>query len=666
MITFDKNFIMPDVIDLISSSPDVTSLVTRQKTPKVQPSKESRISIEILSDSDDAEVSMIPSPAFDNGPEEIFDYQHNSQTKRRRLSPITVFDIPPRPFPLARSDNQNKNEKGQSQEYLSNTLSNYSIPSPLRESGLAEQPDRNTTTRAKSKLPWESDGSDQIACVSPIFAPELITSPGANISLQRTNTIDLDLVDSSSDGQGEVEMDQSKSHVCDSTASLLARIDCQLSQSTPSSKGRKSNKMTAGSPKSKTRSAEEPKERPASSKSRKQKLTDEEKAARDSEKRAAKAQRKAEKEAEKERKRIQKEEKAKEKQRAADFAEVNKRMTNKKVTVREMIVDMASAFEGTSIGNHVLAFMQLLEVEMTFTPLVRPGIVTWRRKVRAKYNEHEGLWEPRPPTVEKEKHVLCVLSSENFVRMAAPSNDQIQTLDEHVADLNRSFPGCKIIYIIEGLHSYMRKQKNAQNRAYQAAVRRQMSTEDTVTAQQPRSRTRSAHQATPPPPAFDDDVIEDALLHLEVNHSCLIHHTATMLDTSEWIKIFTEHISTIPYRADRHLGGDNNDDDASANAAAFCLNVSHLRTGDGPTDTYVKMLQEIARVTAPIAEGVAATFPSVRELVGGFLRLGPLAVSDVAKGANRSGALTDARVGQAMSRRLYRVFTGLDPREMDV
>lgn len=36
------------------------------------------------------------------------------------------------------------------------------------------------------------------------------------------------------------------------------------------------------------------------------------------------------------------------------------------------------------------------------------------------------------------------------------------------------------------------------------------------------------------------------------------------------------------------------------------------------------------------------------------------------KSANRNGALTDRRIGPAISRRLYKVFTELDPASTDV
>ena len=46
----------------------------------------------------------------------------------------------------------------------------------------------------------------------------------------------------------------------------------------------------------------------------------------------------------------------------------------------------------------------------------------------------------------------------------------------------------------------------------------------------------------------DEDLIEDALLRLQIMNNCLVHHTATTFESAEWVANFTQHISQIPYR----------------------------------------------------------------------------------------------------------------------
>lgn len=59
------------------------------------------------------------------------------------------------------------------------------------------------------------------------------------------------------------------------------------------------------------------------------------------------------------------------------------------------------------------------------------------------------------------------------------------------------------------------------------------------------------------------------------------------------------------------------------------MDVGQVKTGDDKDDTYVKMLQEVVRVTAPVAYGIAAKYPNVMSLVRGFKEEGPTALEDL-------------------------------------
>lgn len=96
------------------------------------------------------------------------------------------------------------------------------------------------------------------------------------------------------------------------------------------------------------------------------------------------------------------------------------------------------------------------------------------------------------------------------------------------------------------------------------------------------------------------------------------------------------------------------------------MESGQVKTGIDPADTYVKMLQEMVRVTAAVAYGIADRYPTVRELVAGLQENGPLDLQDCNKGANKNGGFTDSRVGPAISKRVYKVFTLRDPDSFDV
>ncbi|EAW13173.1 uncharacterized protein ACLA_016190 [Aspergillus clavatus NRRL 1] len=388
------------------------------------------------------------------------------------------------------------------------------------------------------------------------------------------------------------------------------------------------------------------------------KLTTVDREAKAREREAAKAQREHERQLEKERKQKLKEEKAREKQLAADLAEVNKLKVDKKDSTPEMIIDLASSFQETSVGNQSVELMKRLGVEHTFFSSSIPNIVKWRRKVTARFNEDAGHWEPCRQHIKEETHVLCLIPAQEFVDMViSPADPATSTtdLELHLQRIRTAYPACKPIYLIEGLAAWMRKNQNSRNRAFQAQVRQQLDQQNPDNAPSTRRRKPPANKPESTPPV-DEDTIEDALLELQVTHACLIHHTGTAPESAEWIKNFTEHVSTIPYKRERMNGND----------AAFCMDTGQVKPGEDKPDTFVKMLQEVNRVTASMAYGIAARYPSVLDLVRCMRRHGPGMLEDVKKSANKNGALTDSRIGPAASKRLYKVFMGLDPSSTDV
>ncbi|OOF93167.1 hypothetical protein ASPCADRAFT_209768 [Aspergillus carbonarius ITEM 5010] len=380
------------------------------------------------------------------------------------------------------------------------------------------------------------------------------------------------------------------------------------------------------------------------------KLTAEEKEAKARAREEAKAQRERDKELEKERKLKAKEDKAREKQLAADIAEVNKLKVDKKESTTEMLIDLADTFVNTSVGNQTTEFMRIVKVDLSFFPSPIPNTIRWRRKVRATYNESLGHWEPCALHLrDEEEHVLCLITAQEFVSMAgAATTGSGNTVHDHVKRLKAAYPKSTPIYLIEGLTALMRKNNNSRNRAYQAAVRGE--------SEETSARSSRKKKQQQPETLVEDDTIEDALLELQVTHGCLIHHTGTPAESAEWIKNFTEHISTVPYRRER----------MEVNDSAFCMDGGQVKPGENRSDTFVKMMQEVNRVTASMAYGIASRYPSAMDLVNAMRKNGPGVLEDVKKSANKNGALTDSRIGPAASRRLYKVFMGLDPSSTEV
>jgi len=363
------------------------------------------------------------------------------------------------------------------------------------------------------------------------------------------------------------------------------------------------------------------------------------------------AAREAERERKKRERDVVKEQRLLEKEKAAALAEVNKIRTDKKVSTPEMIVDLPSTLDH-AVKLQTETLLQDLRVEHQVWDSPIPDVVKWRRKVGCRYNSELGHWEPIPIHIQDEDHAVVLLSAADFVGLALGSGGT--GLDAHVQKMKRHFANHNIMYLIEGLMTWMRKNRNIRNRQFTSAVRNVGNAGEAPPSSQAASRGRKNAQ---PQVYIDEDTIEDALLNLQVVHGALIHQTNAPVETAQWIAIFTQHISTIPYRRQKEQLNES---------AAFCMEKGQVRTGDGAEDTFVRMLQEIARVTAPVAFGIAAEFSTVARLVRGMEEGGPLRLEGCRKGANKDGELSDRTIGQAISRRIHKVFTGRDESSTDV
>ena len=280
-------------------------------------------------------------------------------------------------------------------------------------------------------------------------------------------------------------------------------------------------------------------------------VTEEDKALKAIEKEAAKEakamQRAKEKEVVREKRRLEREEKAREKQRVADLAEVNKSKKDRKETSKEMIVDLPISIAGARVEDQIKEFLKNQGIETTSYQSSVPNIIRWRRRVDSFFDEEKGHRVAIMKEIRDEKHIACLMSAKEFVELVTASSNHMdnERMDQHIRKVKSKFAGCEIMYIIEGLDAWMRRNKNARNRVYQTAVMAQTQTADDITPAASQQKSRRMRQVDAP---IDDDMIEDALLRLQIVEECLVHHTNTTFESAEWVANFTQHISQIPYR----------------------------------------------------------------------------------------------------------------------
>ncbi len=185
---------------------------------------------------------------------------------------------------------------------------------------------------------------------------------------------------------------------------------------------------------------------------------------------------------------------------------------------------------------------------------------------------------------------MAIVPASEFVRLATDATGA--DLGSHALSMRQHFPDHTIIYMIEGLTSWMRSNRNIRNRQFVSAVRDGLG-EETPSVPPPsgQSQGRRRKNNAAPQEYIDEERIEDGLPELQVAQGALIHHTNAPVETAQWISVFTQHISTVPYRRQRER--------TNAATAAFCMETGQVRTGDGQRTPMYECCRS-ARVTAPV------------------------------------------------------------------
>ncbi len=140
---------------------------------------------------------------------------------------------------------------------------------------------------------------------------------------------------------------------------------------------------------------------------------------------AMKALRLQEHELLKEQKRLLKEEQSREKQKEKDRAAANRLRLDKKLSTPEMIVDLPISIDGSTVDTQTRECLKNIGVEITSYQSLVPNVIKWRRKLDSRFNSETGLREKlRAREIDLEKHVMCLMSAKEFVKLAtSDAND---------------------------------------------------------------------------------------------------------------------------------------------------------------------------------------------------------------------------------------------------
>ncbi|CCU83200.1 hypothetical protein BGHDH14_bgh04293 [Blumeria hordei DH14] len=355
------------------------------------------------------------------------------------------------------------------------------------------------------------------------------------------------------------------------------------------------------------------------------------------------------KEAERQKRLMEREDRMKEKERIAAISRVNK-LKDRLETTTEMIVELPKTMP-IPLAEQVCSFLDGVQAGHTMSSSDL-NIIRWRRKVQARWDPSASQWMPIPECVQEERHIMYYITAKEMVDLITGSEGH--DFYANMLQLKARFADRAIIILIEGLKTWRNQNRAVKNKKFTSAVRNHLV--DLEQLQLPSKPSMSHRPKKLHVEYVAESLVDEALLDLQVVHAVLVHHTDNLLETAEWIMTFTQHISTIPYKI--HT--------LSANNTNFCIDRGQINCGKDTRDTYVQMLQQMRMVTQPVAMGIEAMYPSVQKLFRGLEESGPLALEQCRKSAHRNGSFTDVAIGQAISRRVHRVFLGKDPASWEI
>ncbi|KAI5287511.1 hypothetical protein KEM54_005942, partial [Ascosphaera aggregata] len=328
------------------------------------------------------------------------------------------------------------------------------------------------------------------------------------------------------------------------------------------------------------------------------------------------------------------------------LAEVNKRQNDRKKSALEMIVDLPASFNDQMKELAKQCFDDA-KIKTSMVHSIVPNLITFRRKLTRVWDSNNYTFRPITQSIVQEPHVLCVLKAEEFARLVeAGVEGDNGNVDQLAQSINAAHPNFNQLYIIEGLSQFIKARANRTQREFANQVRVTLTQSQVPPPSQGRRRVRQ-HRV----PDVDEEQIEDALQHLEVEHFAKISHTSSPAETITLVQRLTEYISTV-----RHSPEETTLADART---SFCLAAGQVSTGANACEAYIKMLQHPGAITESLAKDIARDYPGVLDLLRAFENKGPTALQDVER--TRNGQTTQRgveRLGKALSEKLWATMTG--------
>ncbi|KAI3652920.1 hypothetical protein MP228_002345 [Amoeboaphelidium protococcarum] len=255
--------------------------------------------------------------------------------------------------------------------------------------------------------------------------------------------------------------------------------------------------------------------------------------------------------------------------------------------------------------------------------------ILWERESRRVWDQQAGLFNPiDTPYIHKEPFVAYLMDGCNLAQLIGGGQ-----LAVTIESIKSSFPNKKLILIVYDIEQHFRKQKVELQRAFKTGQQLQLNNGLNVKK-------------------FE---IENALLMLEISSDVRVINVYKGENVSEWILTLTREIASGPDVLVKTFAVDENicTDDIGG-------------SGKDLTDTWLRMLLQVFKITPPVAQAIVRQYPTVssfRRTIGGIksarqaeVVLGDMVVERTIDPSNPQLR----RLGPSSASRLWTMFTSND------
>ncbi|KAI1310787.1 putative monocarboxylate transporter mch1 [Mortierella claussenii] len=404
-------------------------------------------------------------------------------------------------------------------------------------------------------------------------------------------------------------------------------------------------------------------------------------------KEAEKLANKAAREQEQQKKRELKEQERQAEKKAARELRIANKLTTKSEGAKEMILCIEQSLYLSSFGDTLQDYLLPVECQVNLLqvageakptptqmhgvsmdnvnePIPMRNIIFWRRIVRHRYDDDQDMFVPlAEKEIELQPFALIYATAKNFVAWIEQGRlkDIIATIKRdmrlrrnkerlkmsskhlHQPMLLKEDPRHRqrVIFLISGIENYFRQIRKATTKRFQQAV---LASLNSNTGQGQGAALSGINREDEL--VIDQERIEEEMLWLQLNQDCLVILSNDEEETAQALVSLTEQIGLRPYK------------DVRKTSLNVC--VEGIKSGQNPSDTWVKSLQEIHMVTLTVAKSIAVEYPTLRSLYEGYRRCesvyqAQLMLEDIQILGRR------VFVGKALSRRIYDVFMSEDP-----